>query len=85
MKIQFESVSFSRIPRIKTLCNSQKGAGWGRQRGNLAVLGNQTVPGREKKWSDVLGYLSELAWKGPTWLKLATNFPEENLSQSLVR
>ena len=65
MKIQFQSASFSRIPRITTCVTHRRGlAGvdnaiiWG-------VLGYQTVPEKEKKWSAVFGYLSELAWKGP--------------------
>jgi hypothetical protein len=64
---------------ITSLCNLQKGADWGRQWGNLGVLDYLTVPGREKKRSDLLGYFVELAWKGPTRLKFEIHFPEESL------
>ena len=45
--------------KITSSCNLQKGADWGRQRGNLGVLGYPTVLEREKKWPALLGYLLE--------------------------
>jgi hypothetical protein len=76
---RFERVSIpANVKNMTTLCNSQKGADLGLQRGNSGVLGYLTVPGREKKRSALLGHLIELAWRGPTQLKLEIHFPEES-------
>ena len=75
------NVSVPAEAKITTLCNSQKGADWGRQRGNLGVLGYLTAQGREKKRLGLLGCLIELAWKGLTRLKIEIHFLEESLLQ----
>ena len=49
------NVSVPANVKMTTLCNSQKGADWGRERGNLEVSGHQTVPKREKKRLVLLG------------------------------
>ena len=75
------------VPEVKmtTLCNSHKGGLWGRQRGNLGILGYLMVPGREKKRLGLLGYSIEPAWKGPTRLKFEIHFLEENLLQQKLQ